>query len=397
MAYPLPQKPSIAVLPFTNMSGDSEQEYLSDGIGENIITELSRFQELFVIARQSSFSYKGKAVTIQQVSNELGVRYVAEGSLQRSGDRVRVMVQLIDAADGKHVWAERYDRHFTDVFAIQDEVVRTVVASLAEEVQMAEGQHAILKHPSSLHAFEYVMRGRKLLRTINRESTEQARQMYEKAREVDPNYAEAYEGLSKVYNYAYRWRFLESVSRETSVKLGCEMAHKAVALAPFWYRGHWALANCHMFRGKLDQSLVEYERALELNPNSAEVRAAVAEPLVYLGRAEDAIDRLKRAIRLNPHHPDWFLWQMGWAQYMAGQYEEALATINRMNRMPNAARRTLAPTLVRLGRLEDARVVIAEFLENNPDYSLKQISAPFKHEEYLERWVGDLRKAGMPD
>jgi adenylate cyclase len=335
----LPDKPSIAVLPFANMSGDAEQEYLSDGISENIITELSRFRELFVIARQSSFSYKGKPVTIQQISNELGVRYVVEGSLQRSGDRVRVTVQLIDALDGMHLWAERYDRHLTDVFAIQDEIVRAVVASLAEEVQMAEGEHALRKHPRDLKAFEYVLSGRKLLRIINKESTEQARQMYEKAREIDPNDAGAYAGLAKVYNFAYRWRFLESVSRETAVKLSCEMAQKAVALEPFWYRGHWALANCHMFREELDQSLIEYERALELNPNSSEVRAAVGEPLVYLGRAEEAIVRYKAAIRLNPHHPDWFLWQMGWAQYMVGQYEEALATIKRMNRMPNAAPR----------------------------------------------------------
>ena len=398
MAFPLPDKPSIAVLAFTNMSGDAEQEYLSDGLSENIITELSRFRELFVIARHSSFSYKGKPVTIQQVSKELGVRYVVEGSLQRADDRVRVTVQLIDASGGKHQWGERYDRRLTDVFSIQDKIVRTVVASIAEEVQMAEGERALREHPNNLQAFEYVLRGRKLLRMIDKEATEQARQMYENARKIDPRYAEAYEGLAKVYNYAYRWRFLESVSRETAVRIGCEMAQKAVALEPFWYRGHWVLANCHMFRRELDQSLAEYERALELNPNSSEVRAAVGEPLVYLGRAKEAIAGYKAAIRLNPHHPDWFLWQMGWAQYLAEQYENALSTINRMNKMPNAARRTLAPILVHLGRIEEARKVIAKYLEKNPDYTLKDLSAfPFRHKEYLERWTGDLRAAGMPE
>jgi TolB-like protein/class 3 adenylate cyclase/Tfp pilus assembly protein PilF len=319
MAFPLPEKPSIAVLPFENLSGDPKQEYLSDGISENIITELSRFREFFVIARQSSFSYKGKAVKIGQVSEELGVQYVLEGSLRQSGDKVRVTAQLIDATTGRHLWADNYDRKLEDVLAVQDEITRTIAATLEENVDLAERDRARSKPPQDLKAYEYVALAKAHRLKFTKEDNERARQMSEKAIELDPGYAEAYVGLTWVNINGFRWGWSVKHSREESLRLALESAKKAVALGPFNSRTHWVMANALMQSGKLEQALAKYDQALKLNPNSARMRADMAEPLVYAGRAEEAVSLVKTAIRLNPRHPGWYWWNLGWAQYYAEQ------------------------------------------------------------------------------
>ena len=401
MAFPLPDKPSIAVLPFENLSGDPKQEYLSDGISESIITELSRFWEFFVIARQSSFSYKGKAVKVGQVSEELGVQYVLEGSLQQAGDKVRVTAQLIDATTGRHLWADNYDRKLEDVLAVQDEITRTIAATLEENIDLAEREHAKSKPPQDLKAYEYVKIAKAHRLKFTKEDNERARQMCEKAIELDPSYAEAYVGLTWVNINGFRWGWSDTHSREESLRLALETAKKSVELGPFNSRTHWALANVLMQSGKLEQALAKYDRALKLNPNSARMRADMAEPMVYAGRAEEAVSLVKTAIRLNPRHPGWYWWNLGWAQYYAEQYEEALSSLRRWTNPPNGLRRTLSPVLVRLGRLDEARAVIKEYLKNDPDYSLEILASTHvrrhKNKEYLERLTEDLRTAGIPE
>ena len=401
MAFPLPDEPSIAVLPFENLTGDPKQEYLSDGISENIITELSRFREFFVISRQSSFSYKGKAVKVSQVSEELGVQYVLEGSLRQAGDKVRVTAQLIDAITGRHLWAENYDRRLEDVLAVQDEITRTIAATLEENIDLAERERAKGKLPQNLKAYEYVKLAKTHRLKFTKEDNEQARQMGEKAIALDPSYAEAYVGLTWVNINGFRWGWSDTHSRDESLQLALETAKKAVELDPFNSRAHWVLANVLMQSGKLEQALVKYDQALKLNPNSARLLADMAEPLVYAGRAEEAVAQMKTAIRLNPRHPGWYWWNLGWAQYYAGQYEEALASLRRYTNPPNGIRRTLAPVLVRLGRIDEARSVIREYLKKDPDYSLEILASTHtrrhKNKAYLEQLTEDLRTAGIPE
>ncbi len=397
MAFPLPDKPSIAVLPFDNLAGSQEQEYLADGFTENIITELSRFKKFFVIARNSVFAYKGEPVKVQQVAEELGVRYVVEGSVQTAGDKVRVTAQLIDALTGRHIWAERFDRRLQDIFSVQDEITRTVAATLEQNIDLAEYERVRRKPTEKLNAYEHVKRGFAEWFTFTQEGNQRAKRLFEKARALDPSYSEAYIGLAWVHINGYRFGWSESHSPEESLGLALENAERAVELDPFKPKAHQALANAMMQSGDLDQAIEEYNRALELNPNSANVLADSAEPLMYLGRAQEAVSRMETAIRLNPRHPDWYLWNLGAAQYFARQYENSLSSLRKMNKMPNGARRTLAAVLVRLGRLEEARTVISEFRENAPDYTLQDVRMlPFKHTEYLKRYIEDLRKAGMP-
>ena len=401
MVHPLPAKPSIAVLAFDDLSQGGDQGYLSDAISEEIITKLSHFSEFFVIARNSSLFYKGKATDVRDIAKELGVRYVLEGSQQKAGDQLRVTVQLIDAVAGNHIWAETYDRDLVDIFAVQDEITRTIVATLEQNIDLAEYDRVLRQPTESLGAYELVRRGRGEWLKFTPEGNEESKRLSEKALELDPNYSEAYFRLFWAHINCFRWRWCGTYSPEESLGVALEMARKAVELDPFSHRAHWVLANGTMQSGDLDQAIVEYDRAIELNPNSASVRADSIESLVYLGRAEAAISRIETAIRLNPYHPDWYLWNLGWAQYSAEQYEDALASLKKMNKMPNVARRTLAPVLVRLGRLEEARAVIAEFLESEPGHTIAEIRTNFrgkyKNPADLERWIEDLRTAGVPE
>ena len=395
---PLSDKPSIAILAFDNLSGNREQDYLSDGLSENIITALSRFPDFFVIARNSSFAYKGKPVKVQQVAEDLGVRYVVEGSIQIAEDRLRAKAQLIDATSGKHLWAGRYDRELQDIFAIQDEITRTVAATLMENVDLAEYDRVLRQQTESLGAYELRKRAQAQVLSFTKEGNIQAKRLCEEALALDPNYSEAYVELAWVHINGYRWGWSDTLTPEESLDLAFEMAGKVFELDPFNYKAHWVLANASLQSGSLDKAIAEYDRAIELNPNSAGVLADSGDTLVYVGRALEAVSRTKAAIRLNPYHPDWYLRNLGWAQYFAEQYEDALASFEKMNNPPNEVRYTLAPVLVRLGRLDEARAVVSEFLKNWPDYSLENTdAAPFKYEPYRRRWKEDLRKAGIPE
>jgi TolB-like protein/class 3 adenylate cyclase len=396
MAFPLPDKPSIAVLPFQNLSGDQEQEYFSDGMINDIITDLSRFSKLFVIASNSTFSYKGKAVKVQQVAEELGVRYVLEGSIQKTGERLRINAQLIDATTGRHLWAERYDRNTSDFFAIQEDIVRTIVASLAFQVTEAEIELAVRKDTDNLKAYDYYLRGRQAHFVWGKEATNEARGLLEKAIELDPDYALAHSYLTWIHvdNWRYRW----GDDPERSFDLALESARKAIALDPDDYESHWALGFAYLTHGEFERAEAEYERALALNPYDAEFLVEMAELLVKTGKAAQAVTQVKTGMRINPRYPDWYLWNLGWAQYFTGQYDEALAALNKMSNPYNGVRRTRAAVLVRLGRIEEAREVISKFIETDLEMTLEEMEArAWKDRDALERWIEDLRTAGLPE
>ena len=397
MVLPLPDEPSIAVLPFNNLSGDPEQEYFSDGITNDLITDLSKFSGLFVIASNSTFTYKGKPVKVRQVAEDLGVRYVLEGSVQRLGSQIRINAQLIDATSGRHLWAERYERDSEDLFAVQTEIIEMIVATLAFRVEEVERERVLHKDTESLAAYDYFLLGQKAFFVFTKESTTEARSLFETAIELDPNYAQAYAWLAFVHSNLRSYKRTEDTDR--SLEIAFEMARKAVALSPDDYWSHWALGYAYRKTGDFDRALAEYERALGMNPNDAALLAEMVELLVQIGKAEDGIAQIKLAMRINPHYPDWYLWNLGWAQYFAGDYEEAFVSLKRMSNPPNSVRRTLAAVLVRLGRVEEARAVIAAFREQEPDFTLATMEQryAFQNRTYLERWMEDLRTAGLPE
>ena len=397
MTLSLPDKPSIAVLPFDNLSGDSKQEYFSDGITNDVITDLSKFSGLFVISSNSTFTYKGKPVKVQQVAEELGVRYVLEGSVQRLGDQIRINAQLIDAPSGRHLWAERYERDTEDLFAVQTEIIEMIVATLAFRIEEVERERALRKDTKSLAAYDYYLLARKAFLVFTKESMTEARNLFETAIELDPNYARAYAYLSGVHANIYINNWTEDADRSQEIAL--EMARKAVTLSPEDYYSHWALGYVYQRNRDFDRAMAGYERALELNSNDANLLAQMVGILVHTGRAEDGVAQSKLAMRINPHYPDWYLWNLGWAQYFTGEYEEALASLKRMSDLPNGARTILAAVRVRLGRIEESRAVIAAIREQEPDFTLATLEQrhTFQNRTYIERFMEDLRTAGLPD
>jgi adenylate cyclase len=392
----IPEKPSIAVLPFVNISGDLEQEYFVDGITNDIITALTEFKFLFIIASNSSFAYKGKPVKVQQISEELGVRYVLEGSVQKAGDRLRINAQLIDATTGSHLWAERYDRNAQHLFDIQDEIVETIVATLAFKVDAAERERVMSKRPENLDAYDYWLRGRNTWFGFTKEANAKAGSLFKKAIELDPSWARPYGYMAWVHvnDSTFGW----SKDPKRSMELALEWAQKCYALDPDDYKTHWTLGFVYLYLRDFDLAIAGYERALALNSNDADFLAQMADALTYMGRPEQAVAQLKKAMRMNPRHPSWYWGILGSAYYQVGQYKEALATLKRDNNPNFFAHRTRAAVYVQLGRLEEARAEVSKILEINPDYTLKSAKLlPYKDETRRERLVNDLRKAGVPD
>ena len=396
MAFPLPNKSSIAVLPFDNLSGDQEQDYFSDGITNDIITDLSKFKDLFVIASNSTFTYKGKPVKVQQVAEDLGVRYVLEGSVQATADRIRINAQLIDATSGRHLWAERYDRVAGDMFAIQNEIIETIVSTLAFKVETAERERAFRTDTESSDAYDYYLRATGLPTRSTNEANTKAGELYKKAIELDPKYAKAISGLAWIHvnDYQFGW----SEDAQGSLTRALELAKKAVAIAPDDYNSRWVLGYIHLLRREFDLSEAAYEHAYALNPNDAGFLSNRATTLLYLGRPEEAIKGIKEAMRLNPHHPESLVADLGWAYYDAGLYEESVKTFRSMTTPPPWVHRTLAAAYVQLGRLDEARGEISQMLEKEPDYNLENTKVwPYKDPARLDRYIEDLRKAGVPE
>lgn len=392
---------SIAVLPFTNMSGEAEQEYFSDGISEDIITDLSKIAGLTVIARNSSFIYKGRAVDVRTVGRELGVQSVLEGSIRRAGNRVRITAQLIDAASGGHLWADRYDRDLTDIFEVQDDVTQRIVDALKVTLSPAE-QQSRPDGGSPLHveAYELALRAREVLLgpTKNRDTFEQARKLFLRALEIDPNFAKAYAGLGFAYMFDYQNRW--SDNPDASLGLAKEYAERAIEKNPKEALAHAVAAVVATFHRDLDRAQSEIDIALSLNPNMAMAYNIQGGIRIYVGRPEEAIPLIERAMRLDPAANSQFLHFLGMANLLAGKYETAAAVLRqRILLAPNTdfSRSLLASALGHLGEVDEARRIWHELEQINPKYSFAEHLGrlPFKNAEDAQRVAEGLKKAGL--
>jgi TolB-like protein/tetratricopeptide (TPR) repeat protein len=400
----LPDRPSIAVLPFQNMSGDPEQEYFADGMAEDIITGLSRISWLFVIARNSSFTYKGKAVDVTQVGRELGVRYVLEGSVRKAGNRVRITGQLIDATTGGHIWADRFEGPLEDVFDLQDRVTTSAVGAIEPRLQRAEIERAGRKPTESLDAYDYFLRGMANVHLLTRDGLGEARRLFMRATERDPNYASPY-GMAAWCSVIIRnngWM----VDPETEIEDGVRLARRAVAAGKddstaLWSGGH----SLAYLAGEVEAGAAYVDRALILNPNSAAAWQMSGWLRIYLGEPSNAIERFERAMRLSPLDPLIYVsWAgMAFAHVFAGLYEEAaLWAAKARHEQPNftLAVRVAAQAYALSDRLAEAREAMARLRELNPALRLADIdrvAPPLRRPEDRARFIESLRKAGLPE
>jgi adenylate cyclase len=396
----LPDKPSIAVLPFVNMSSDPEQAYFSDGITEDLITDLSRASGLFVIARQSVFTYKGKAVKVEDISKELGVRYVLEGSVRKADNRIRITAQLVDATTGHPLWAERYDRPLQDVFVLQDEIRQKIVTTLKLQLRLSEQGIVVRgRTTDSLEAYDAYLRGQEYYRRLTPEANIQARRLYEQAIALDPQYAEAYSVLG--WTHFAEWIMQWSQDPAQSLDRAFDLAQRAVVLDDSLPMAHRILGIVSLWRNKQhDHAIAEAERAITLDPNDADAYASLGWILSLSGRPEEAIGLVEKALRLNPHDRFFYSYYLGLAYRLTGQNEEALVALKRsLTGNPNFWPPHLFLALVysELGREEEARTETAEVLRISPHVSLEVLRQryPVKDPADLERFLDSLRKAGL--
>jgi adenylate cyclase len=401
-ANPTPkvETPSIAVLPFTNMSGDPEQEYFSDGISEDVITDLSKIAGLMVISRNSSFTYKGRSVDVRAVGRDLGVRSVLEGSVRRAANRVRITAQLIDATNGAHLWADRYDRDLTDIFAVQDDVTRRIVEALKVTLSPAEKERHADSGTSNIDAYDCFLRGRELLfgKTNTREMFEQSTKYLMRALELDPNYSKAHAGLSMAYSLDYQNRW--SDDPDTSLRLSKQNAEQAIRKDPDEPFARLVASWAAIFEKDLDRAKSEADVALSLNPNFALAYTCLAQIQTLSGRPLEAIPALERGIRLDPAYRQQNLHMLGMAYLLAGKYETAAAVLReRVLLVPETdfSRALLVSALGHLGEADEARRIWQELKEINPKYSFSEHFArrPFKREEDVQRITEGLLKAGL--
>ncbi|MBT5895909.1 MAG: hypothetical protein HOH61_08400 [Rhodospirillaceae bacterium] len=401
-ALPLPDKPSIAVLPFDNMSGDPEQEYFSDGMTEDIITALSRLRWLFVIARNSSFTYKGRAVDIKVVGREMGVRYVLEGSVRRSGRRVRVTAQLIEADTGNHIWAERYDRELADIFDLQDELTEAISARVDTELAGSERQQAHNKTTTDLDAWELFQRGMWHYYKNTKDELAEARQLFDLALERAPEFANAYAALSAVaYANAIRGY---SVDRAANLEQGLRNAERAVALDDREWFCHYALGRISMLTGDSDRSIRAMEKCIDLNPSSAQSYHVLGYALFWFGRAEEAVPYLTRAIRLSPNDPHiWAFYHMRATVY--SHTDQFVLAVDDVKTAIQAKGDEIWPYLVlafscsSLARIEEAHAALDRAREINSELSVIFYRSVCEtlHPPYAEKMLDALRKLGLPE
>jgi len=401
MTFPLPDDPSIAVLPFVNMSEDPKQEFLSDGITEEIITALSKVPHLFVISRQSTFSYKGKPVKVKQVSEELGVRYVLEGSVQRSADRIRINAQLIDALTGRHIWAERYDRDLTDIFALQDEI--TIKTLTAIRVKLTEGEQAstydkYYKGKQGLDCYLKTMEGWHYYWGHNVGDTREARRIAEEAIAMCPNVPMNYVLMGMVNQMEF-WLGLGKSPQE-SIEKGIELAQKALAMDNSMPFAHGLLGHFYVLKREYDKAIAEGERSVALDPGGALVNLVYAMSLNYAGRSEEAIPIFLKVIRLDPLGETGNFLHLGHAYRVTGRFKEAVAEFKKaLQRSPDNlfAHIGLAVTYSLMGRDEEAHAEAAEVLRINPKFSVDYWAkiSPFKDQSVIDANINALRKAGL--
>jgi adenylate cyclase len=403
----LPDKPSIAVLPFTNMSGDPEQEYFSDGITEDIVTELSRFPTLFVIARHSSFAFKGQTIDMKEVGDKLGVRYVVEGSVRKAGSRVRITAQLIDATTGNHIWAERYDRSIADIFEVQDEVTQAIVATLPGQIEKAVAERSGRKRTESMTAYDCLLRGNRHFHRIAYDDLLEAKRLYQQAIDLDPQFATAYSRLAATDNLIAGM----GLGTKDTWKEVLETVQRALALDSNDNWSRLTLGWTLLRRQRFDESEEQFEKALALNRNDADCISWIALGFVLLGRTEEAFDLISEAMRLNPLHPNSYHLVLGYAAYFTGRYEDAIQELRRGGEYGIWHHANLAAAYGQAGRIEEAQAEVTTFVEARRN-QLKTRGIPLpasdlelvterikrhKRQEDRDRFLEGLRKAGLSE
>jgi TolB-like protein/class 3 adenylate cyclase len=400
MAFPRSDKPSIAVLPFTNMSDDPKQEYFADGITDDLTTDLSRISGLMVIARNSSFTYKGRAVNVQQVGRELGVRYVLEGSVRRVRERVRINAQLIDTQSGMHLWADRYDRDLTDVLALQDEVTRMIVDALA--VQLTPVEERVLSRTRTVNAdaYDLLLRGNEHRHRFTAEESAISREFYQQAIELDPDYARAYSNLALAYANDVEFAWTDDI--EGSIQKGLESSEIALALDDSIPQIHFTRASLYLILRRHKAAVAASRRSIEIDPNFADGYGILAHILIYAGEHESALHAIHEAKRLNPHVSYIYLWVEAHALFFMERNEEALELVREAverNSNFSSGRLLLAAVLGQLGREEDANWEAEEVLALRPDFSIasEKQQVLYKRPQDLDRYLEGLRKAGLPE
>ncbi len=397
-ALPVPDKPSIAVLPFDNMSNDPNQEYFSDGITEQIISSLAKAPKLFVIARNSSFTYRGKPVKVQQVAKELGVRYVLEGSVQKSGDRVRITAQLIDAKTGNHIWSENYDRDVKDIFALQDEITMKVIIAVQVKLTVGETARIRARGTDNRQAYDKYMKALKLLQNYTKEEVHQARKELDEIIVLDPDWSTpyAFQAWTHLWDVWRRW----SKSPSKSIQKAEELCLKAVSLDDENAMAHGVLCHVYLLKRRHDESIAEGRRAVALAPNMAMAYTFLGTVLSFAGESKEAVDILKTAIRLNPLPDAAPYFQLGFAYRDLGEYEKAIAACKKAIEIsPNSLIPHIILTSIysMAGRETEAHAQAKEVLRINPNFSLGLFSkiVPYKNKVDKDRVGNALRKAGL--
>ncbi len=397
------EKPSIAVLPFDNMSGAPEQEYLADGISEDLITALSKIRWFMVIARTSTFTYKGKAVDIKQVASDLGVRYVLEGSVRKSGNRVRITAQLIDASTGHHVWAEKYDREMKDMFDLQDEMTQTIAGALEPELNAAERELAINKPPENLDAWETYQRALWYMWSFEKDKVSFAVELFRRAVDIDPTFAAAYSYLSYSHYIHVIMGWVDDP--DSWLTDGMAAAKKALQRDDKDAVAYFAAGRIHMMLGEHDDSVAALEKSLELNPSFAQSYHGLGFALALSGKPDEAKGFFEKAEKISPHDP--LLWAFtithALTLILAGENEDAVFWAHKTMQIPRSSgywpHAVLAAASANLDRLDDARSAVAQALKEKPHLTISYLkkTLPTKHEGGLEPYLAGLRKAGLPE
>jgi TolB-like protein/DNA-binding winged helix-turn-helix (wHTH) protein len=390
--------PRIAILPFDDFSAGGDKGYLSDAVAEGIITELARSKTYAVIARNSSFRYRDQPVDIRQIGDELGVDYLLEGSQQKLGNRLKVTAQLLNAHDGSHVWANSYNREIGDLFVVQEEIIRTLADRVGRRIERPLPR----SEAAQVSALRYVQMGfAETDKDFSAAGNELLREFSLKAIEADPNSQYGYIGLAFTYrNDAVFWHKQEN-NPDEALKRAAEYADKAILLAPDDANAHYVRAKIHTEAGEIEQAIARYDQAIALNPSASNILDGSASPLIFAGRIDEAIDRIEQAKGIDPFHPDWFHWDMGWALYEKNDCGAALTAMRKMSRITSGAHRMLAGIYACLGNQREAKEALAVFLKDSPGDSIskqrKQWEKNYTAPGALERWIEHMRFAGLPE
>jgi TolB-like protein len=386
------EKPAIAVLPFGNSSGEPGQDFFADGLTEDIITDLSNVPNFLVIARNSTLVYKGKPTDVRQIAQDLGVNYIVEGNVRKSADRVRVNVQLVDAASGTHIWAERFDRELPDVFALQDEVARRIVAAISGKLS---SEPLLRKRPRSVEAYELCLRCRYMI-AQSKEANEEAQRFLLRAIELEPRYSEAHRRLAM--SYSFHWLHYDADPTTYRAK-SLAAAERAVELDPQDSGAYWVLSWIQAYERLPALAHANFVKAIRLNPNDADAHAMFGDFLAMEGKPEQAIDAINEGLRLNPRPGGWYYWLLGQALVQLGRYEEAVEALNREETYRSNSRRVLAVALSKLGRSEEASTEARLFMATAPGARTRFWieTRPFRRPEDLKFWADAFTEVGLPD